>query len=307
MDLLGVGQAAAGLISTGLNAGMQHWQNKQNRRFAESMFKWQNAESLANWNRQNEYNDPSAQMARLKKAGINPMMVYGNGATTLAQPIQKASPTDYRGQAPQIQGVPEILGQYVANVKMQQQTDNLKAQKELMEQQLKLQQQELENKKLGFARGQFELGKGQWELDRSKSLLPYQLQAAEYGNYKTLADINFTQNQQTLNTKLANQSISKSLSDMAVNQARINHMNVDVSKIRAVIANLGIDTQLKGEDLNLKKKGLWWSDPKWMRIASTIADEAIDAARNGKTGFTPSFKKWVSDVSNKYLMGVIRP
>lgn len=32
------------------------------------------------WNRQNEYNDPSAQMERLKAAGLNPHMVYGNGA-----------------------------------------------------------------------------------------------------------------------------------------------------------------------------------------------------------------------------------
>lgn len=33
------------------------------------------------WNMQNEYNDPSSQMERLKAAGLNPHLVYGNGVT----------------------------------------------------------------------------------------------------------------------------------------------------------------------------------------------------------------------------------
>jgi hypothetical protein len=39
------------------------------------------SKELEMWNRQNEYNDPSAQMERLKAAGLNPHMVYGNGVT----------------------------------------------------------------------------------------------------------------------------------------------------------------------------------------------------------------------------------
>lgn len=36
---------------------------------------------------QNAYNDPSAQMERLKNAGLNPNLVYGNGADAQAGPI----------------------------------------------------------------------------------------------------------------------------------------------------------------------------------------------------------------------------
>lgn len=36
-------------------------------------------QTLAQWHRQNRYNDPSAQMSRLKQAGLNPNMVYGTG------------------------------------------------------------------------------------------------------------------------------------------------------------------------------------------------------------------------------------
>lgn len=40
------------------------------------------------WNLNNEYNKPINQMKRLEEAGLNPFLVYGNGATgnTSAQP-----------------------------------------------------------------------------------------------------------------------------------------------------------------------------------------------------------------------------
>lgn len=36
--------------------------------------------NLYMWNLNNQYNDPSAQMARLKAAGLNPNLVYGSGS-----------------------------------------------------------------------------------------------------------------------------------------------------------------------------------------------------------------------------------
>ncbi|MDV4044515.1 hypothetical protein CMT37_17005 [Elizabethkingia anophelis] len=43
---------------------------KENREFALDM-----------WNRNNEYNTPTNQMARLKEAGLNPNLMYGQGTT----------------------------------------------------------------------------------------------------------------------------------------------------------------------------------------------------------------------------------
>ena len=40
----------------------------------------QNAQQL--WNKTNAYNDPSAQVARLKKAGLNPNFILGNGGVS---------------------------------------------------------------------------------------------------------------------------------------------------------------------------------------------------------------------------------
>ncbi|QCQ84922.1 DNA pilot protein [Blackfly microvirus SF02] len=51
-------------------------QNRRDREFQEQM-----------WNKTNIYNSPVEQMARLKAAGLNPNLVYGNGATTTASNI----------------------------------------------------------------------------------------------------------------------------------------------------------------------------------------------------------------------------
>lgn len=55
-------------------------QNEYNMQLA----KYQNDLNLAQWERENEYNLPINQMARLKEAGINPRMAYGDSASSSA-------------------------------------------------------------------------------------------------------------------------------------------------------------------------------------------------------------------------------
>lgn len=55
-------------------------QNKYNMQLAA----YQNDLNLAQWERENEYNLPINQMARLKEAGINPRMAYGDSASSQA-------------------------------------------------------------------------------------------------------------------------------------------------------------------------------------------------------------------------------
>lgn len=73
--------------------------NAANRKLAE----YQNEMNLAQWNRENEYNHPIQQMARLQSAGLNPHLVYGSGAQTVSakSPEMVAS----RDQAPHVDPV----------------------------------------------------------------------------------------------------------------------------------------------------------------------------------------------------------
>lgn len=68
------------LLSQGVdyftNKALVKQQNKQQMKLAEYGY----SNDLEMWNKQNQYNTPTAQMERLKAAGLNPALVYGNGA-----------------------------------------------------------------------------------------------------------------------------------------------------------------------------------------------------------------------------------
>ena len=65
-----------GSIASGLfNAN----QAKINRKFQERMYNKQVEDNINFWKMQNEYNLPSAQLQRLQDAGLNPLLMYGEG------------------------------------------------------------------------------------------------------------------------------------------------------------------------------------------------------------------------------------
>lgn len=102
--------------------------NRKTREWNEKMLKQQREWALADWQMQNEYNDPSAQMARLKSAGLNPALVYGNGATTTADSVQRTSPESWNPKSPDMSGLAQSLfSGYDLQLKAAQ-IDNLKAQ-----------------------------------------------------------------------------------------------------------------------------------------------------------------------------------
>ena len=68
------------------NAGAQLLTNRAQKRSNLEMYNTQRQDALADWNRQNQYNSPQAQMARFKEAGLNPHLIYGQ--MTTAQPIK---------------------------------------------------------------------------------------------------------------------------------------------------------------------------------------------------------------------------
>ena len=67
--------SAFGLIGAKKRMRLQNQLNMQ-------LAKYQNSLNLAQWNRENEYNKPINQMARLREAGINPRMAYGDSANS---------------------------------------------------------------------------------------------------------------------------------------------------------------------------------------------------------------------------------
>lgn len=59
----------------------QKAENQKNREYNMMLARQQNQWNLEQWQRENDYNSPTSQMARLRQAGLNPDLMYGQGTT----------------------------------------------------------------------------------------------------------------------------------------------------------------------------------------------------------------------------------
>lgn len=118
----GLISGGSNIVDTGVNAILQGAQNKKNRKFAEKMYNRQRADALSDWNLQNSYNAPSAQMERLKAAKLNPNLIYGTGtqAAGLSTPVRSSSASTPQGTAPQVSLGSGITAYYDTQLKQTQ-------------------------------------------------------------------------------------------------------------------------------------------------------------------------------------------
>lgn len=90
------------------------------------MYDIQKKDNIDFWNMNNSYNSPQAQMARLQEAGLNPNLVYGNGATATSSSAPNVpNAMAYKPSAPQFD-LPQIFDQYFDIKSKQQNLDNMK-------------------------------------------------------------------------------------------------------------------------------------------------------------------------------------
>ena len=78
--LSGIMSGGAQLISTAMSNASVARQNRKSRTFARGMYEKQRDDNIEFWRMQNSYNDPAQQMERLKNAGLNPALIYGQNA-----------------------------------------------------------------------------------------------------------------------------------------------------------------------------------------------------------------------------------
>lgn len=117
------------IYQTESQKSMQRKQNKFNKQEAELAYQ----REIDMWNLQNAYNDPSAQMARLRAAGLNPNMVYGQSSGGAAGQSSSSSPS-YSPAQGNFQAFPininGVIDAYQTVAMRQAQINNVKAQTE---------------------------------------------------------------------------------------------------------------------------------------------------------------------------------
>ena len=106
MDILGAGLGAVSSIGSmiGHNRAIrqqikaQQEENQKNREYNLMLARTQNQWNIEQWQRENDYNSPTAQMSRFRAAGLNPNLVYGQMSNGASSPTltsgAASSPTD---------------------------------------------------------------------------------------------------------------------------------------------------------------------------------------------------------------------
>lgn len=140
---MGEGWGALGVASANLNANVvaqyenrreQRRQNQWAKDYADHSYYRERADALADRQHMEDYNSPIAQIRRMKDAGLNPALMYGQGTVGQTEMPRGAAPRSASSQpASQIDvsGLQRALESFYTIIQQQQQTDNLRAQAEL--------------------------------------------------------------------------------------------------------------------------------------------------------------------------------
>ena len=132
--LIAGGAALAGHL---INARQQRRNIEDQKKANLELAKYQYSKDLEMWNKGNAYNDPSAQMQRLKSANLNPNLVYGGGNVSgnAAGQLPKfnAPSVDYSGRSAWLGNLPEVLSTFQDFQTKQAQIDNLRAQNRVIQ------------------------------------------------------------------------------------------------------------------------------------------------------------------------------
>lgn len=274
--------AGAQLGTAAINAAAQSNINKKTREYNREMYARQREDSLKDWAMQNEYNSPEQQMQRLKQAGLNPHLVYGNGATTTAAPVRSTQAGAWNPRAPQydLTGVGQAF-MNIYDMKIKQATvDNLKAQNTAIANDAVL--------KAVQAYSTLQSGnKTAQDIEMTSLLKDTTLAGAQAAVNQKVAETKVLLNRDEREAAMNSSSIQEAA-------VRILRMRADLAKaplermqINAEIQRIKMDTDLKAEDLRLKKMNIQPHDGLFTRWVGEIVNGAMSGKWNLKNRSMP--------------------
>lgn len=258
-------EAVGSVVGSGINAAASIYNtqqmNKANRELAEYGYQ----KDTEMWNKNNLYNSPEAQMSRLKQAGLNPNLVYGNGAVgNTSGQLPKYNAPEMK--APEVEfGIAEAIQTYQNTKTMEVQRNNIQKDTDLKNQEIALKTADIANREARTARDNF-------ELQKAKNLEKYAYNVAEM-NLKKMGNEIKAQDFQ-LNTK---------------NPLDIEKLKAEISSTRA--GKLLTDAQKNklAEELKWLKSG-FNNAPWWVKGLKNVIGENAEDYYTGKKGGNSSTK-----------------
>lgn len=295
-----VGQLGSGLIGS----IMQKRENARQREYETGFYNMQKQDNLDFWNMQNQYNTPAMQMQRLKEAGLNPNLIYGN-ATAGAQSGQIQSPNQGASNSTKVINPLENLNlggmiseiydlrqksaqtnltnQAIETQDTVQRLNALKSVTEYWEAQKRKTGSEFDRKtydtRILEAQQKVEL------LTRQISNVEQQTRTGQATEYNLRANTQKTTDENIRAWQSQKLSLKQMLANInqSVSSTKLNYQNINESKSRELINKI---------DAEFKRKGI---SPN-----STGISRLIDTASSYGTSFLEELYKNIMDLKSKF-------
>lgn len=190
------------------------------------------------WNLQNDYNHPSAQMARLRQAGLNPNLIYGTPSAAAVGNADKISPNSLQKVEPMNIRLGEAASKYVQIKNTEQQTDNLRKQRNVMDADIQL-------KKASALNQLNNAGNTSYKTKREKDLHSGNLEALEQ--------------------EIRNRTIKADTAEGVKPHV--------IAKAEADFRKANSDAELSRLFVEMRDNGIEPGDPPWLRIFSKVGSD----------------------------------
>ena len=254
--------AGSQILGQGINAISQSGINKKTRQWNEQMYARQRADALADWQRQNEYNSPAAQMQRYKDAGLNPNLIYGGGPGNVSSPIRSTDTKSWTPQAPQFDFGAVAQSALFAGVNLKAKEAQINNTEQVVKNNI-AKEQETNARTLGILEGTL---KTKQQNQRYNEIVDANLQVQQerLRNLQASTDQILTRTEQM--RAIFQPNMQKAVEE--VYRLRLENAKIPSEKelLRYKIHETQRDIQLKNLDIELKKLGIMPGDNLFMRI-----------------------------------------
>lgn len=241
------------------NVNEQKNQNAIDRKFQSDMYGVQQADSIANWNRANNYNSPSQQMQRMKEAGLNPHLIYGSGVQsqvgtpqTPSAPggNQPAAKNDYSGLGISGEALIRILLMQAQTQNTNANTDNLKVTNDNLKLENVLKEKNITGSNIRNQRDALDYQRSLDTYDQSvkKATLENSMIEANIEGRKASTTFTLSANERAQLKNTAD--IAKTVQEILESKMRVSKNSEEIKNIKQMLENL------KKENVSLELKNL---------------------------------------------------
>lgn len=287
------------IIGDLINAGLQGAQNRRNRKFTREMYWRQREDALSDWNMQNIYDSPMEQMKRLKAAGLNPNLVYGQGAVgNSSSSVRGSSAAGGQGQAASIDASAPLMG-YADLTMKNAQIDLMAQQKEVLSEEAMLKNIQQLRELTNIDKTKLGMNVTEFDLAMKQTLADINIESKKVGLDKLRADLQFTLDSNERAAAMNASNLNEAVQRILTMQQQRAKTQLEKDEIGERIKTAQLDRQLKEEDLKLKKEGIQPGDPIWWRRVTEYIQKMRRSDLKSSDGI-PSAKERAIQLKNGY-------